>query len=300
LKVILAYLFLLFFSLVAVAEILPKNAHKNTYSNGWSCDKGFKKSGNSCVAVKIPKNAKLTYLGNNWECKKGFKKTRNSCVAVKIPKNAKLTYLGNNWECKKGFKKTRNSCVLVKVPKNAKLTYLGNSWECNKKFKKKGDFCVGMTPQEIQKQQQVEKAFIAEIQRRKTQGVSGDDCETEYKTNAEVCVEITGGDLDCSESYSGNYYTDCDATLSYEVQTDYSGGAYLDVDVECKVEIEYKGGQIYSTQFDSITQDESHSLYAHGSDSKSINFNFSFSTYQEITSAKISSVECEIDSVDMY
>ena len=157
-----------------------------------------------------------------------------------------------------------------------------------------------MTPQELQKQRELEQAIIAEMQRRKAQGVSGDDCETEYKTNAEVCVEITGGDIDCNESYSGNYYRDCDVTLSYDVHTDYSGGAYLDVEVECSVEIEYKGSQTYSNQSDSISQDESHSLYAHVSESESMNFNFSFSSYQEITSAKISSAECEIDSVDMY
>ena len=138
------------------------------------------------------------------------------------------------------------------------------------------------------------------MQRRKAQGVSGDDCETEYKTNAEVCVKITGGDLDCNESYSGNYYRDCDVTLSYDIQTDYQGGAYLDVEVECRVEIEYKGRQIYSTQSDSSNQDESHSLYAHGSDSETMSFNFSFNSYKEITSVKISSAKCEIESVNMY
>jgi hypothetical protein len=157
-----------------------------------------------------------------------------------------------------------------------------------------------MTKQELQRQLELEKAAIAEMQRRRAQGVSGDDCETEYKTNAEVCVEITGGDIDCNESYSGNYYNDCDVSLSYDVNTDYSGGAYLEVEVECTVEIEYKGRNTYSTQTDSSYEDESHSLYAHDSDSETLSFNFSFGSYQEITSAKISSAECEIDSVEMY
>jgi hypothetical protein len=138
------------------------------------------------------------------------------------------------------------------------------------------------------------------MQRRKALGVSGDDCEAEYKTNAEVCVEITSGDISCNKSYSGEFYRDCDVTLGYEVSTDYSGGAYLDVEVECTVGIEYKGRQTYSTRSDSSSQDESHSLYAHESDSESLNFNFSFSSFQEITSAKISSATCEIDSVDLY
>lgn len=157
-----------------------------------------------------------------------------------------------------------------------------------------------MTAKDIQKQKELQERILAEMMRRKAQGVSGDDCESEYKTNAEVCVEITGGGLDCSEDYSGNHYRDCDLTLSYEVQTDYSGGAYLDVEVECTVEIEYKGRNTYSTQSDSSYDDESYSLYAQGSESDTMYFNFSFSSYQEITSAKISSAECEIESVDLY
>jgi hypothetical protein len=190
--------------------------------------------------------------------------------------------------------------VKVVVPANASIDVYGSGWACNNGFKKSGSSCIPMTQQEIQKQKELEKAMAAEIQRRRAQGVSGDDCETEYKTNAEVCVEITGGDLDCNESYGGDYYRDCDATLSYEVSTDYSGGAYLDVNVECTIEIEYKGRATYSTQTDSASQDESYNLYAHGSDSDSMNFNFSFSSYKEITSVKISSAQCEIDSIDLY
>src|SRR3990172_428168 len=150
-----------------------------------------------------------------------------------------------------------------------------------------GNAIQDLREKEIKKQKELERALIAEIQRRKAQGVSGDDCETEYKTNAEVCVEITGGDLDCNESYGNNYYRDCDVTLSYEVQTDYAGGSYLDVEVECQVEIEYKGRQTYTTQSDASSQDESHSLYAHGSESETMNFNFSFSSFKEVTSVKI-------------
>jgi hypothetical protein len=157
-----------------------------------------------------------------------------------------------------------------------------------------------MTQQELLKQIELEEAVMVEMKRRKAQGVSGDDCDTEYKTNAEVCVEITSGELDCNESYAENYYRDCDATLKYEVSTDYSGGAYLDVDVECSIEIEYEGRETYSTRSDSASQDESHSLYAHGSDNETLNFNFSFSSYNEITSVKISSAQCDIDSVYLY
>jgi hypothetical protein len=186
------------------------------------------------------------------------------------------------------------------IPENAKLNYLGNGWECNGGFKKSGQSCVAMTAQEIQKQRELEKAVRAEVQRRRALGVSGDDCDTEYKTNATVCVEITDASIECNESYAGNYYQDCDLEIEYEVKTDYSGGAYLDVDVECEVEIEYKGRSSYVTQSDSDSQDESHSLYAHGSESETLQFNFGFTSYQEVTNVKIGSASCEIGSVDLY
>uniref|UniRef100_UPI003564B8A6 hypothetical protein n=1 Tax=Sulfurovum sp. TaxID=1969726 RepID=UPI003564B8A6 len=208
--------------------------------------------------------------------------------------------LGNSWECKKGYRRSGNQCLAVQIPKNAQLSYLGNSWECKKGYRRSGNLCIPMSQTELKKQRELEQAILMEIERRKNQGVSGHDCETEYRTNAEVCVEITGGDLDCSESYGMGYYRDCDVELSYDVDTDYQGGSYLDVEVECTIEIEYKGRQIYSTQSDSNFEDKSHSLYAHESDSNTMNFNFSFSSYKEITSVKISSAECEIKSIDLY
>ncbi|WP_373032394.1 hypothetical protein, partial [Sulfurovum sp.] len=89
---IITILILFLFSFATLAQEIPKNAHKNIYANGWSCDKGFKKSDNQCLAVQIPKNAQLSYLGNSWECKKGYRRSGNQCLAVQIPKNAQLSY----------------------------------------------------------------------------------------------------------------------------------------------------------------------------------------------------------------
>lgn len=88
--------------------------------------------------------------------------------------------------------------------------------------------------------------------------------------------------------------------MSYEVSTDYSGRAYLDVDVKCRVEIEYKGTGTYSTRYDFSTQDESHNLYAHGREDGSLSFNFYFSPYEEVVSVKISSAKFEIDSIYLF
>ena len=324
-------LLVLFILSAPQAQALPANSHANVFGGGWACDKGFKRTGNRCTKVKIPKNARLSILGDRWECNtgfkqtgngcskvqipknarisilgdrwecnKGFKRTGNGCTKVQIPKNARLSILGDRWECYKGFKRTGNGCSKVQIPKNARISILGDRWECNKTFKKANNACVRMTPQEIKKQRQIEKVVLAEMARRRAQGISGSDCEIEYKTNANVCVEVSRSNLDCNENYDGDYYNDCDVNLSYDIETDYSGGAYLDVEVDCRVEIEYTGREIYSTRSDSSSQDESHSLYAHGSDRESKNFNFSFSSYDEVTSAKLMSVDCKVDSVNLY
>ena len=260
--------FLLFPNIVLAAD-LPNNSHPNIYGTGWTCDRGFYKSGDKCVKVIVPENASLDMYGSDWVCNRGYYKSGNKCVKVIVPENASIDMYGSGWACNKGYKKSNN-------------------------------VCVPMTNEELRKQKEREKALILEMQRRRAQGVSGDDCETEYKTGAEVCVGITGVDIDCNKSYAGEYYQDCDVTLNYEIQTDYKGGSYIEAEVECTVDIEYKGRNTYSTQSDSSNQEESHSLYAHGSDSGTMYFNFSFSSFNEITKVEINSANCEIEDVNMY
>lgn len=157
-----------------------------------------------------------------------------------------------------------------------------------------------MTKDDSRKQKEIEQYILKEIQRRKRQGVSGDDCETEYKTNAEVCVEITSVNLDCSESFLGNYYSDCVATIYYDVKTDYRGSSFIDLEIEGRVEIEYEGRDTYFSHSDSSYKYESHNLYSYENDSESMSFDFLFSSLDEITSVKVSSAECEIISIELY
>ena len=157
-----------------------------------------------------------------------------------------------------------------------------------------------MTAQELDQKKKRDAAIRSEIARRKAQGASGSHCESEYKTNANVCVDITDGEINCNKDFSGSYYTDCEVELEYEVRTDYSGRAYLDVAVECEVEIEYKSRSSYVPQSDSDREDESHDLFAHDSESNTLEFDFSFSSFQEITSVKISDASCEVTRVDLY
>jgi len=128
-------------------------------------------------------------------------------------------------------------------------------------------------------------------------GVSGDDCEYEYDSNAQVCVTASDADIDCRESYDGTYYRSCEIAVEYDVSTDYEGDDYLDVDVECEVEIKYKKRDAYSWSYDSESESESHSLYSYGSESGDMDFDFTFSSYKEVINVKIDSIECEINSV---
>jgi len=283
-----------------VKVIVPENAKLNYFGNGWECNRGYCRVGDRCVKVIIPENAKLNYFGNGWECNKGHYRVGDRCVKVIVPENAKLNYFGNGWECNRGYYRVGNGCVKVIVPENAKLNFLGNDWECESGFKKSGDSCVAMTPEEIRKQEEVEKAMLIAMEISRLQGVSGDDCETEYKTGAEVCVEIMGVNIECNKSYIGEYYRDCDVTLDYEIRTDYKGGSYIEAVIEFIVEIEYMGRNTYFTQSDIVYENQSHDLYAYDSESGTMYINFSFSSYQEIIKVEINSTECEIESVDLY
>lgn len=136
---------------------------------------------------------------------------------------------------------------------------------------------------------------------RITSGAPGrGDCETEDKTGAEVCVDVAGASLDCDKGILGDSYSGCDVTIRYDLSTDYGGNASLDVDVECEAEIKYTGSGLVLPGDDSTTQNESHTLYAHDSDTGSMSLNFSFAPLSEVTRVKIDSASCRIDSVDLW
>ncbi len=121
---------------------IPENASLNYLGNGWVCNSGFYKSGDSCIKVDIPANASLNYLGNGWVCNSGYYKSGNSCVVVIIPTNGSLNYLGNGWICNYGYYKSENSCNKINVPANASLNYFGNGWVCNSGYRKSGNNCI--------------------------------------------------------------------------------------------------------------------------------------------------------------
>jgi hypothetical protein len=313
-----------------VTVIPPENASLNYLGNGWQCNRGYYQSGQACVGVAVPEHAALDYLGHGWQCNRGFYQTGQSCSPVAIPDDASVDYLGHSWQCNRGFFQSGRSCSQVVVPKDASLDYLGHGWQCNpgfsqsgascsrlifpeharldwtghdwmcdKGFKKIGNSCLEMTAQEVQSQSQQAAAISRAIQRRRVEAPSGDSCETEDSTGANVCVTATNSSLDCHKSFDGTAYRDCDVDVSYTLQTDYRGNSSLNANVDCTVELWYTGRNTVIPKTDSESDTNSHTLDAHDRLSESAEINFSFSSFYEVTRAKISSVECRIESVDL-
>jgi hypothetical protein len=156
-----------------------------------------------------------------------------------------------------------------------------------------------MTVQELQRQKDQTAAIAALIRRRRTQGVSGQNCDEEDETGARVCVSVTNAELDCHKNFDESAFTGCDATVSYAVSTDYRGNSSLDVSVECSVDISYSGRNTYSTKTDSESDESSHTLDAYDSETGDADISFSFSSFDEVTKARITSAECRISSVDL-
>ena len=279
---------------------VPQNASLDYYGHGWVCNKGYYKAGGECLKVQVPQNASLDYYGHGWVCNKGYYKAGGECLKVQVPQNASLDYYGHGWVCNKGYYKAGGECLKVQVPQNASLDYYGHGWVCNKGYKEANNSCVPMSQSELQQQKELDQALLTELQRLKDQIVSGDDCDREYKTNAEVCVELTRTDLDCNESFTGNYYRYCDVTIRYNIKTDYQGNSSIAADVECEVEIDYEGKDFYSTRSDSDDSNETHNLYAYDSDSDAMAFNFSFGYHEEVTRVNVASARCSIDNLYLY
>ncbi len=90
---------------------LPPNAHLDRLRHGWECDRGYRKSGDTCVAVEVPPNAYLGSYGDNWECNRGYRKSGTSCSPVEVPANAHLYSTGHGWECDRGYRREGDNCV---------------------------------------------------------------------------------------------------------------------------------------------------------------------------------------------
>jgi len=243
--------------------------------------------------VQIPRNAELNALGNGWQCSRGFHRSGDDCQQVQIPQNAELNALGNGWQCRRGFSRSGVDCRPV-VPQNAELNALGNGWQCKTGHTREGDSCRPMTGAELT----AYRARIDRLVEMARQRAARGDCETENRSGAEICLAITGRRFDCDKSFEGTSYTGCSLSISYEVSTDYRGQSSIDVDVECKASIDTKKRQGFSG-YEPDRRDESHTLYASGSDSETVRLLFDFSSFEEVYGASVSTASCEIDDVSL-
>ncbi len=90
---------------------LPPNAHLDRSGRGWECDRGYRKSDDTCVAVEVPPNAYLDSYAENWKCKRGYRKSGNSCAPVEVPANAHLGFSGRGWACDPGYRREGVNCI---------------------------------------------------------------------------------------------------------------------------------------------------------------------------------------------
>jgi hypothetical protein len=218
-------------------------------------------------------------------------------MKVEIPENASLGYLGNDWQCNAGYVQSGQTCRKLAMPEHARLDFTGHAWACDQGFKRSGEQCVEMTAQEAQNERKTNAAVAALIKRRRARTVTGESCETEDQTGSDVCVSVTDVSFECRKNIDETAYTGCDANVSYEVSTDYRGRSSLDAEIECEVEVSYSGRNTYGQRSLSETDSDSHSLEAADSDSGQADISFSFSSFAEVTRAKVSSAECHIESV---
>jgi hypothetical protein len=276
--------------------VVPNNAEIDYTGAAWKCSHGYRRSGDSCERVKVPKNAEIDYTGASWKCVHGYRQFGDSCEQVVVPLNAELDYTGSAWKCSTGFSRSGDQCAKVIVPPNAQLDYTGSAWTCLKGYRRSGNYCTAMTIEEIAQEAQKEKELAEYIRQRRARFASSKNCEIEDKTGAQVCVSAVNAELDCDKYVGGETFSSCEAEVEYEITTDYKGRSSLSVDVKCEAGIKYLGGYSGSS---SEYKRNSHSLYRDGSDPGRARVDFSFSSYQEITSVKISDVLCKIDSLSI-
>jgi hypothetical protein len=279
--------------------IPPENASLNYLGNSWECDRGYYQSGQSCAPVVVPDNASLNYLGHGWECNRGYYQTGQSCSAVMVPDNASLDYLGHGWQCSRGFVQSGTVCLELTLPAHAQLDLTGHAWVCDQGFKTAGRRCVAMTEQDVQRQEEQATEVAKFMQQYRHKLATGESCQQEDSTGANVCVTVTDASLKCNESVDDSEYDDCDATVSYSLNTDYKGNSSLDAEVDCSVDLAYSGPNTIAPSTESNSDTNTTALEADDEETDSIDIDFSFTALDEVTRAKITAVECDFDSVDL-
>jgi hypothetical protein len=71
----------------------PLHAYLDAFGRDWQCDRGYRKSDESCVAIDVPPHGYLVdgSYGSGWKCERGYNATNDACVAIKVPEHGYLT-----------------------------------------------------------------------------------------------------------------------------------------------------------------------------------------------------------------
>jgi hypothetical protein len=190
-----------------VPEGIPDNATARTYSDGWSCDRNYRRTDGSCTRVDVPANAfpTDTSYGRGWECAHGFMIAGQSCVAISVPSNAFLDSSGNRWKCARGYRMGGGECVEIRVPPHGYLDPSGDRWRCDRGYRADGERCVRV---EIP-----DNAYFVEASYGR-----GWNCERGFRPSDDACIAISlppnahldysGNDWDCDRPYH-RLRTDC-------------------------------------------------------------------------------------------
>ena len=94
---------------------MPANGYLTnvSYGSGWACDRGYRATAQSCLAIVVPMNGYLldASSGSGWKCHRGYEGVGEACVAVTLPANAHLGYSGNEWDCDPPYRRELDRCI---------------------------------------------------------------------------------------------------------------------------------------------------------------------------------------------
>lgn len=237
-------------------------------------------------------------------CNYGYKKFGMSCVKINVPHNAYIDSSTNDWKCNPGFVKNGNLCSKILLPNNALLNIQKNGWVCNEGYIKDDNTCRKMTASQKQKYDEklVKKQIDLYNYRKDNLDIFGETCEQEYKTGATVCINNLSSRLDCSRSFSSDYYSDCSVKIQYDIETNYKGRSRIYSDVECSATISPQDRNSYINLSDKKSiGDDMISLFANQSERRSISIKYMpFLLFSEVTSVSLDAVQCELRRVYIY
>lgn len=111
--------------------------------------------------------------------------------------------------------------------------------------------------------------------------------------NAEICVAVQSTELDCNTSSSSDYFSDCVATVMYEVTN--HGNDIVEAKASCNVEINYLKSVMGIRDSGRQHNSQIHDLAANSRHSFAMPVEFMFSTQAEANNVEMKSVNCQID-----